>query len=198
MPDTDAPPATPTNVGPNHGSSRYNSEPGNETGETVARTPSADKSAIGNASSLAVQANRNHDLQLRPRELFLPKVQSRRGAFNSAPGRFFIPPPPPGYLPSSLIRPPPPYQSSICTPDSVTCPPSRRHPLTTEPAPWPRQSGPLPSRRSQLNHRARFVNTRVGARRRFEGEGEYLDCAGAGRRELHASDPPYRGSSDCA
>jgi hypothetical protein len=89
-PDTAVPHATPTNAAPPGGSLRCNSAPKNEGDGTTSRTPSIDRPALGNGPGLAVAAKSNH-AEPRPRESPLPKVQSRRGAIDSTPGRFFIP-----------------------------------------------------------------------------------------------------------
>ena len=54
--------------------------------KTTSRTPSTNRSAHGSDRGLAV-AVKNHHAEPRPRELLLPKVESRGGGFDSAPGR---------------------------------------------------------------------------------------------------------------
>jgi hypothetical protein len=84
--DTDRPHAIATNAVQLAGSSRYSIAREDEGEKTTSRTPSTDRSAHGSDRGLAVAA-KNHHAEPRPRELLLPKVKSRGGAFDSAPGR---------------------------------------------------------------------------------------------------------------
>jgi len=92
-PDTGGPLATATNVAPLVGSPGYSIAREDEGEKTTSRTPSKGRSEIGRPPvpggarpGLAV-ALKNHHAEPRPRELLLPKVQSRGGAIHSAPGR---------------------------------------------------------------------------------------------------------------
>jgi len=85
-PDTDRPHATATNAARLAGRTRYSTVSEDEGEKTTSRIPSTDRSAHGSDRGLAV-AVKNHHAEPRPRELPLPKVKSRGGAFDSAPGR---------------------------------------------------------------------------------------------------------------
>lgn len=87
LPDTDAPPATPTNPALDRGKARYSTVPAGAQGRTTPHTPSEGRSAHGNAPGLAIATDCNH-AQEGPRENLLPKVKSRGGVAYSAPGRF--------------------------------------------------------------------------------------------------------------
>ena len=84
--DTDRPLATATDAVQLAGSSRYSTAREDEGEKTTSRTPSTDRSASGNDRGLAVAA-KNHHAEPRPRELLLPKVESRGRGSDSAPGR---------------------------------------------------------------------------------------------------------------
>jgi len=92
-PDTGGPLATATNAAPLAGSPRYSIAREDEGERTVPRTPSKDRSAYGRppvpggARPGLALALKNHHAEPRPRELLLPKVESRGGAIRSAPGR---------------------------------------------------------------------------------------------------------------
>lgn len=85
-PDTDRPHAIATNAVRLADSPCYSTAREDEGEKTTLRTPSTDRSASGSDRGLAVAA-KNHHAEPRPRELLLPKVKSRGGAFDSAPGR---------------------------------------------------------------------------------------------------------------
>ena len=92
-PDTDRPHATATNAARLAGRTRYSTASEDEGEKTTSRTPSTGRSAHGSDRGLAVAAKNNH-AEPRPRELLLPKVKSRGGDVDSAPGR-----------PSSMLTP---------------------------------------------------------------------------------------------
>ena len=85
-PDTDRPHAIATNAVRLADSPCYSTAREDEGEKTTLRTPSRDRSASGSDRGLAVAA-KNHHAEPRPRELLLPKVKSRGGALDSAPGR---------------------------------------------------------------------------------------------------------------
>ena len=85
-PDTDRLHATATIAARLAGRPRYSTAREDEEERTTSRTPSTGRSAHGSDRGLAVAA-KNHHAGPRPRELLLPKVKSRGGAFDSAPGR---------------------------------------------------------------------------------------------------------------
>ena len=85
-PDTDRPHAIATNAVRLADSPCYNIASEDEGEKTTSRTPSKDRSAHGSDRGLAIAA-KNHHAEPRPRELLLPKVESRGGAIYSAPGR---------------------------------------------------------------------------------------------------------------
>lgn len=78
--------ATATNAVRRADMPRYSTASEDEGERTISRTPSTDRSAHGSDRGLAVAA-KNHHAAPRPRELLLPKVKSRGGAIDSAPGR---------------------------------------------------------------------------------------------------------------
>ena len=91
--DTGRPLAIATNAAPLAGRPRYSIAKEDEGEKTVPRTPSRDRSGLGRppvpggARQGLALALKNHHAEPRPRELLLPKVESRGGAIHSAPGR---------------------------------------------------------------------------------------------------------------
>ncbi len=86
LPDIDKPHATATNAARLAGRPRRSTVSEDEGEKTTSRTPSTVRSAHGSDQGLAV-AVKNHHAEPRPRELLLPKVKSRGGVLDSAPGR---------------------------------------------------------------------------------------------------------------
>jgi hypothetical protein len=141
-PDTDRPHATATNAARLAGRTRYSTVSEDEGEKTTSRIPSTDRSAYGSDRGLAVAA-KNHHAEPRPRELLLPKVKSRGGDLDSAPGRPSLLTPTATLL--IQLNHPVPFSPPIL-PESPPPAPSRRDPPARAPALWPRKTGPQLSR----------------------------------------------------